>query len=95
MSRPISDRVLAAHVLRMVALDRARGRTSTLDDLSRRIGVRREDVRAVLSKLHREGCFDVVRMKVTMNGFVAACAMSGTRLQAIRRVAPAKRVVAA
>lgn len=50
------------------------------DDLS----VRRTDIRAAVSQLHREGMVDALTMRLTFQGFTIGQALSGQRLPPLR-----------
>lgn len=78
------DKAVAAHVLRHLARAGARGRLVRLDELARDIGVRREDVRVVVSSLHAEGHVDAKRMRLTMSGLVLAASMHDRKLKDLR-----------
>lgn len=80
----IQDKVIAAHVLRHLARESSRGRLVRLDELACEIGVRSEDVRAVVSKLHAEGHVDAKRMKLTFTGLAVAAAMRDCTLKSLR-----------
>lgn len=90
----LDHKATAAHILRHLAEAQAEGRLVRLDELACAVGVRRKDVRDVVSRLHAEGHVDAQRMKLTMTGFVLAAAMQGDKLRAVRNVpkatAPAK-----
>ena len=86
---------VAAHVLRHLARAGERGRLVRLDDLATDIGVRREDVRTVVTSLHSEGHVDAKRMRLTMTGFAIAAAMRECKLREPRlRERPSQRNVA-
>jgi len=70
-----NTQAVAAHVLRHLARAQQKGRLTRLDTLANDIGVRREDVRHVVTSLHEEGHVDAKRMKLTMTGFAIAAAM--------------------
>lgn len=72
---------IAAHVLRHLARAQSLGRLVRLDELATDIGVRREDVREVVSSLHAEGHVDAQRMRLTMSGFAIAAAMRECKLR--------------
>lgn len=75
---------VAAHVLRHLARAQSRGRAVRLDELATDIGVRREDIRAVVSSLHLEGHVDAKRMRLTMTGFAIAASMRECKLRSAR-----------
>ena len=85
MTNDSSLRPVAAHVLRHLARAQARGRQIGLDDLACDIGVRRNDVRDVVTSLHAEGHMDARRMRLTMTGFALAAAMRECKLRAPRK----------
>ncbi len=75
---------IAAHVLRHLARAQVQGRAVRLDDLAREIGVRKEDVRHVVTRLHNEGHVDVRKMRVTMTGLALAISMRECKLHDLR-----------
>ncbi len=83
-SAVIDPKALAAHVLRELAKAQARGRLVRLDELACAVGVRRGDVRSVVSRLHAEGHVDAQRMKLTMTGLVLAASMRDKTLRTAR-----------
>lgn len=76
--------VVAAHVLRHLARAQSRGRLVRLDQLACDIGVRREDIRDVVTSLHAEGHVDAKRMKLTFTGLSIAAAMRECKLRDVR-----------
>ena len=80
----VDNKAIAAHVLRHLARAQSRGRLVRLDELAVDIGVRREDVREVVSSLHAEGHVDAKRMKLTMTGLVLASSMRECKLAGVR-----------
>lgn len=88
MDRP----TLAAHVLRFLALAQKADRVVTLATLTRALGVRRTDVRAVVTSLHREGFVDALRMRPTLAGYALGRAFARERLAALRRPEAASSV---
>lgn len=77
-------RALAAHVLCHLASEQSRGRAVRLDDLAEAVGVRRVDVRHVVTRLHEEGHVDAKRMKLTMTGLAVAASLEGCELKSPR-----------
>lgn len=75
---------VAAHVLRHLANAQAKGRLVRLDELATDIGVRHEDVRHAVTRLHEEGHVDAKRMKLTFTGFAVAAAMRECKLRSAR-----------
>ena len=88
----IDSKALAAHVL--VAVAHARGRRINTQDIADAIGVRREDVRDTLTRLHREGFVDVTRLRLTLGGLALAATLDGCKLPSLRSHA-ARAIVAA
>ena len=68
----MDTKLLAPHVLCVLADAQRRGRMITLDTIALRVGARRGDVRATLTALHEEGHVDVFHMRVTLSGFALA-----------------------
>jgi DNA-binding IclR family transcriptional regulator len=79
------------------ALSRAQneGRRHDLDTLVRELGVRRGDVRSLVSSLDREGYVDALRMRLTLRGFALGRALEGLALPPVRRASAARRTIAA
>lgn len=80
----LNDKAIAAHVLRYLAAEGSLGRLVHLDEIADEIGVRSEDVRHVISRLHAEGHVDAKRMKLTFTGLALAAAMSDCVLRNVR-----------
>lgn len=68
-----------------MAMEQSRGRLVRLDELADAVGVRRVDVRHVVTKLHAEGHVDAKRMKLTMTGLALAASMRDCKLREPRR----------
>ena len=77
-------KAIAAHVLRALARAQLRGQLVRLDELAREVGVRKADVRLIVSTLHAEGHVDATRMKLTLTGLALAASMRDSRLRATR-----------
>lgn len=75
---------VAAHILRQLASAQQKGRLVTLEDLATSMGVRHEDVRHAVTRLHEEGHVDAKRMKLTLSGFAIAAAMRECKLRSAR-----------
>jgi len=89
----IDSRALAAHVL--VALAHAHGRAVNLDDLAEAVGVRKTDVRAVVTRLGQEGHVDALRLRLTLSGLAIAASLDGCKLPSLRPAATHVRAVCA
>lgn len=59
---------IAAHVIVTLSDAHADGRVLRLDELAEEIGVRKADVRHVVTRLHAEGHVDALRLRLTMSG---------------------------
>lgn len=79
-----TSQTIASHVIRELARHQLRGRAARLDDLASEIGVRREDIRHVVTSLHREGHVDAKTMRLTMTGLVLAVSMRKCKLPRVR-----------
>lgn len=78
-------KAVAAHVIVSLAGSQRRGRAMHLDDLATDIGVRRADVREIVTRLHAEGHVDARRMRLTMTGLVLASSLARCKLRDIER----------
>lgn len=87
-------RTVSAHVLRALAENQTEGRASTLETLTDALQVRRTDVRAAVSALHREGYLDVLRMRLTLRGFAVGRALVGQALPELRPAQVARAAAA-
>ena len=87
----IDNHALASHLL--VALAHARGRLITIRDVADALGVRREDVRAMVTRLHLEGHVDATNLRLTLSGLALAASLDGCKLPSLRS-RPAARVLA-
>jgi Mn-dependent DtxR family transcriptional regulator len=81
-----NPKAVAAHVLRHLARAQSKGRSMHLEMLASDIGVRREDVRDVVTSLHVEGHVDAKRMKLTLSGFAIAASMRECHLASARAI---------
>ncbi|MGZ3475705.1 MAG: hypothetical protein ACXWUG_16635 [Polyangiales bacterium] len=68
--------ILAQHVILTIARDHIEDRRSNLDTLTEALGAPRAEVRAVLTALHQEGYIEVLRMRLTLEGFALGIALS-------------------
>ena len=90
----LDTKSIAAHVVLSLANAQNLGRVVRLDELANEIGVRKTDVRDVVTRLHAEGHVDALRLRLTMTGLALAAALAGCQLReprlaehAIQRVA--------
>ena len=91
----MSNQALAAHVLLLLALAQKKGRPMTLLTLSRAVGARRADVRAIVSALHRAGYVDAMTMRLSLAGFAIGASLRHAALPALRALRPVRIVAAA
>lgn len=91
-----SPKSIAAHVIVALAEAQELGRNVRLDELASDLGVRKADVRHVVTSLHTEGHLDALRLRLTMTGLALATSLSGHTLAALREpqipAAPISRV---
>jgi hypothetical protein len=85
----MSPRTLSLHVLRALAEAQRDGRVLDLDALVLALGVRRGDVRSVVSALHREGLVDALRLRLSLRGFALGSALRDATLPPLRKPRPA------
>jgi hypothetical protein len=81
----LDTKSLAAHVVVSLAHAQELGRVVRLDELASDIGVRKSDVRDVVTRLHAEGHVDALRLRLTMSGFAVATSLSQCKLRDTRR----------
>ncbi len=86
---------LTLHLVRALSRAQHEGRRVDLETLTVELGVRRGDVRGLVTALDREGYMHASRMRLTLQGFVLGRALEGMALPPIRRAAPARRAIAA
>lgn len=89
----MDHKTLAAYILQALTLAQTEGRSENLETLVERLRVRRKDIRATLTILHRQGLVDVLRMRLSLSGFAIGTALLGEALPELRK-AP-KAVIAA
>ena len=77
---------VAIHVLYKLTRAQQRHRPVRLDELATALGVRRPELRRVISSLHREGYVDAARMRVTLAGFAIGQSLRATELAPLRPV---------
>ncbi len=80
-------RTLSMHILQAVAAAQTEDRRSNLETLRDELEVRRTDIRAAVSQLHREGMLDALTMRLTLQGFAIGQALSGAELPPLRAAA--------
>jgi DNA-binding IscR family transcriptional regulator len=81
----LDKKSIAAHIIVALAHAQEHGRVLRLDELASEVGVRKGDVREVVTRLHREGHVDALRLRVTMTGLALAASLSNRTLRATRR----------
>jgi len=77
----LDTKSIAAHVVVILAHAQELGRVVRLDELASEIGVRKADVRDVVTRLHAEGHVDALRLRLTMTGFVLATSLADCKLR--------------
>ena len=79
----LDTKSIAAHVI--VLLAQAEGRAVRIDELAAEIGIRKADVRSVVTRLHAEGHVDALRLRLTMSGLALAASLEGCKLREPQR----------
>lgn len=82
----LDTKSLAAHVIVTLAEAQGAGLSPRIDELAASIGVRKADVRDVVSRLHHEGHVDAMRLRLTLSGLALASAFGACDLKATRTV---------
>ena len=77
----LDNKSIAAHVVLTLSHAQAQGRAYRLDELASEIGVRKADVREVVSRLHAEGHVDALRLRLTMTGLALATSLAACQLR--------------
>ncbi|WP_437683109.1 hypothetical protein [Sorangium sp. So ce131] len=90
----MTSKDLVPHLLRTLYALQSEGAIVTLETLTTALSVRRTDVRRAISALHREGCLDALRMRLTLRGLALGAAFAAAPLRPLRR-APLRSVKAA
>ena len=85
---------LAIHVLCAMTTHQRKGSRCTLDELVDELGMRRPDVRSVVSALHRQGYVDLQRMSLTLAGFAIGLSLRGRQLRSACRERRVSRAAA-
>ncbi len=85
----LDTKSIAAHVVVTLAHAQSGGRALRLDELASEVGVRKADVRQVVSQLHAEGHVDAMRLRLTMTGLalattLATCTLRDSRTHDVR-----------
>lgn len=90
----MNAQALSAHVLQALARAQSEGRAQTLETLTQELGVRRGDVRHVITRLHGQGFVDALRMRLTLPGFALGRAYLARTLPPLRMPTVAEVVAA-
>ena len=80
----LDPKSLAAHVIVTLADAQSAGLSPRIDELAASIGVRKADVRSVVSSLHHEGHVDAMRLRLTLSGLALASAFGAYELKPTR-----------
>ena len=92
----IDSGLLALHVIKAMTTSHKNAHLVTLDGLTKRLRIRRADIRSVLSALHEEGMLDIATMQLTLEGFAIGCSLNRTDLKPLRlRLRPLCKAAAA
>lgn len=91
----MNARTLSAYILQALALAQTEGRTMNLESLTDTLKVRRKDIRAAISQLHREGMLDALTMRLSLRGFAIGRAFQGEKLPELRIQVEVARVAVA
>ena len=81
----LDNKTIAAHTIVVLSRAQADGRALRLDELATEIGVRKADVRKVVTSLHAEGHVDALRLRLTMTGLALATSLAASTLRDARR----------
>jgi hypothetical protein len=81
----LDTKSIAAHIVVTLADAHADGRVLRLDELAADIGVRKADVRGVVTRLHAEGHVDALRLRLTLSGLALATSLGARELPDLRR----------
>ena len=82
----LDRKAIAAHVLRHLAAAQARGRLVRLDELACEIGVRRADLREIVSSLDAEGHVDATRCSPSASSTSPTGSMHEAKLRPVRNI---------
>lgn len=82
---PLDTKSIAAHVFVTLLHAQSDRRTIGLEELASEVGVRKEDVRSIVSRLDAEGHVDGVRLRLTMSGLALASALVRSTLREPRQ----------
>src|SRR4051794_13765033 len=80
-------RTLSTYILQALASAQIEGRRSNLETLVDELHVRRTDIRAAVSQLHRERMLDALTMRLSFEGFAIGQALEGAELPPLRAAA--------
>ena len=81
----LDTKSIAAHVVVTLAQAQELGRIVRLDELASDIGIRKADVRDVVTRLHAEGHVDALRLRLTLSGFTLATSLASCKLRDLRQ----------
>ncbi len=89
MTSTLDTKSLAAHVLVVLARAQREDRIVTIHDVAAELDVRKNDVRDVVTRLHREGHVDALRLRLSFSGFALAAMLASAKLRTLRATASA------
>ena len=84
MTSTLDTKSLAAHVLVVLARAQRDDRLVTIHDVAAELDVRKNDVRDVVTRLHREGHVDALRLRLSFSGFALAAVLASAKLRTLR-----------
>jgi hypothetical protein len=84
MTSTLDTKSLAAHVLVVLARAQRADRIVTIHDVAAELDVRKNDVRDVVTRLHREGHVDALRLRLSFSGFALAAVLASATLRTLR-----------
>lgn len=84
MTSTLDTKSLAAHVLVVLARAQRDDHLVTIHDVAAELDVRKNDVRDVVTRLHREGHVDALRLRLSFSGFALAAVLASAKLRTLR-----------
>ncbi len=87
--------LLSLYILREMTIASSFGQRLDHASLASRVGVRKEDVRAAVTSLHKEGYIDATTMRVCLAGFVLGRTARKVTLKELRKQVAELQLVAA
>jgi hypothetical protein len=79
-----NPQLIALHIVHAMSNRQGTQRRYSASELALELGVRRDDIDSVLSKLDAQDIVDVERMSLTLSGFTIGMALGAQDLQPLR-----------